>query len=175
MLDGSTDGRFAILHLDLEFSMSTEHPSMSPVFQIDVSADAANPASADYDPDRVMIALLQQLVASQERQIRLLEDIHQQLGAQQRQQAADLQNWKERNPDLAQWCRYAAESLSRVQVEFLEKLTNEIQENEEHLMDGEFMFHEFVDRFGPRLAHLNGMLHVLGQLAAPPDSNNSNS
>ncbi len=156
--------------------MSTDQPSpVSPIFQIDVSADATNPASADYDPDRVMIALLQQMVASQERQIRLLEEIHQQLGAQQRQQAADLKNWKERNPDLAQWCRYAAEALSRVQIEFLENLTQEIQENEEHLMDGEFMFHEFVDRFGPRLAHLNGMLHVLGQLAAAPETGESGS
>ncbi len=26
---------------------------------------------------------------------------------------------------------------------------------------------EFVDRFGPRLAHLNGVLQVLSQLSAP--------
>ncbi len=154
--------------------MSTDQPPVSPIFQIDVSADASNPASEDFDPDRVMIALLQQMVASQERQNRLLEEMQQQLGAQQRQQAAELRNWKERNPELAEWCRHAAEALSRVQIEFLEKLTEEIQDSEDHLMDGEFMFHEFVDRFGPRLAHLNGMLHVLGQLAASPDMGDSN-
>jgi len=32
-------------------------------------------------------------------------------------------------------------------------------------MDGEFMLNEFVDRFGPRLAHLNGVLQVLSQLS----------
>jgi hypothetical protein len=29
------------------------------------------------------------------------------------------------------------------------------------------MLNEFVDRFGPRLAHLNGVLQVLAQLSAP--------
>jgi len=37
-------------------------------------------------------------------------------------------------------------------------------------LDGEFMLNEFVDRFGPRLAHLNGVLQVLSQLSAAPDS-----
>jgi hypothetical protein len=35
------------------------------------------------------------------------------------------------------------------------------------LIDGEFMFNEFVDRHGPRLAHLNGVLQVLAQLGNP--------
>jgi hypothetical protein len=28
------------------------------------------------------------------------------------------------------------------------------------------MLNEFVDRFGPRIAHLNGLLQVLSQLSA---------
>ena len=36
--------------------------------------------------------------------------------------------------------------------------------SEENLLEGEFMMNEFVDRFGPRLAHLNGVLQVLAQL-----------
>ena len=155
--------------------MSIEQHRVSPIFQIDVSADASNESSEQCDPDQVMIALLQQMVANQEREMNLLEEIQQQLGAAQRQQVAELSNWKERNPDLAQWCRMAAESLSGVQTQFLESLTQEIQDNEENLLDGEFMFQEFVDRFGPRLAHLNGMLHVLGQLSANPDQHESSS
>jgi hypothetical protein len=53
---------------------------------------------------------------------------------------------------------------SRVQTQFLEKLTDEVAENEDSLVDGDFMLSEFVDRFGPRLAHLNGVLQVLAQL-----------
>ena len=38
----------------------------------------------------------------------------------------------------------------------------------ESMAESEYMLSEFVDRFGPRLAHLNGVLQVLSQLATPP-------
>jgi hypothetical protein len=48
-------------------------------------------------------------------------------------------------------------------------MTREITENYDSLVDGEFMLNEFVDRFGPRLAHLNGLLQVLAQLSSTPN------
>ena len=48
-------------------------------------------------------------------------------------------------------------------------MTREINENVDALMDGEFMLNEFVDRFGPRLAHLNGVLQILAQLSSTPN------
>ena len=33
------------------------------------------------------------------------------------------------------------------------------------------MLNEFVDRYGPRLAHLNGVLQILAQLASTPAAN----
>ena len=77
------------------------------------------------------------------------------------------------NPELAHSCRKAAEALSRVQVEYLDTITDEIRENSEDMMEGEFMLNEFVDRFGPRLAHLNGVIQVLAQLSSVPPENNS--
>jgi hypothetical protein len=56
-----------------------------------------------------------------------------------------------------------------VQAEFLQSLTAEINANYENMMDGEFMLNEFVDRYGPRMAHLNGLLQVLSQLSATPN------
>jgi len=67
----------------------------------------------------------------------------------------------------------AAESLSQVQIEFLNGMTQEINDNVDALMDGEFMLNEFVDRFGPRLAHLNGVLQVLAQLSSVPTPTNA--
>ena len=66
-------------------------------------------------------------------------------------------------------CRAAAEALGKVQAEFLDGLTREIGDSYENLMDGEFMLNEFVDRFGPRMAHLNGLLQVLSALGATPN------
>ena len=74
---------------------------------------------------------------------------------------------------MAERCRVAAESLARVQAQFLDNITQEICENIEMLVDGEFMLNEFVDRYGPRLAHLNGVLQVLSQLSSVSDPTNA--
>jgi hypothetical protein len=142
-------------------SYEQEQP-MSPVFRIDVSAEAESQQSVS--AERVTLELLRQLVAAQQQQNKLLEQLVQQNTAIQQQRANELQQWKNANPELARACRQAAETLSRVQTQFLDNLTDEIAFNEENLIEGEFMMNEFVDRFGPRLAHLNGVLQVLAQL-----------
>lgn len=155
--------------------MSQESNELPPVFRIDVSAepDSSSPAQQNYDPNAVIIALLRQLVASQTKNNQLLEELIQQQNAVQKQRANELGQWKEANPELAHCCRTAAETLSRVQTQFLRNLTEEVQENEECLLDGEFMLNEFVDRYGPRLAHLNGVLQVLSQLSSVPSTASS--
>ena len=152
--------------------MSKENRSGQPMFsQIDVSHAAAGvPRPGHYgrsasEPTE-NTQLLREILSAQDRQNELLEELVAQIGAAQRQRAAELGEWKQANPVLARNCRQAAESLSKVQTEFLASLTEEIQDNYEVLCDGEFMLNEFVDRFGPRLAHLNGVLHVLTQLSS---------
>jgi hypothetical protein len=88
------------------------------------------------------------------------------LGGAQKQRASELGQWKQANPQLAESCRAAAEALSKVQTEFLDGMTQEIRENYDALVAGEFMLNEFIDRYGPRMAHLNGLLQVLSQLSA---------
>ena len=124
-------------------------------------------------PDE-QVGLLRNILSAQDRQNELLEELVAQLGAAQRQRVVELGQWKQANPELARACRTAAESLSRVQVEFLHSITREINENFDCLMDGEFMLNEFVDRFGPRMAHLNGLLQVLAQLSSTPAPANNN-
>ena len=146
--------------------MANESNEFPPLFRIDVSADTGSATpTASYDPNSVMVALLRQLVAGQAKQSKLLEEFIQQQNATQRQRQSELGQWKEANPGLARCCRTAAETLSRVQIQFLRNLTDEVLDNEESLVDGDFMLNEFVDRFGPRLAHLNGVLQVLSQLS----------
>jgi len=153
----------------------SETPSM---FRIDVTPtpEVAPPANAapSIHTDAMIIALLRQMIGSQHRTNQLLEELVQQVGSAQKQRAQELGQWRDANPDLAKNCRSAAESLSRVQTQFLENLTSEVVENEDLLTDGEFMLSEFVDRFGPRLAHLNGVLQVLSQLSSVPAPANTN-
>lgn len=142
--------------------------------QIDV-AQSAYSASAPHGKGEgsEMTSLLRQLVLAQDRQNELLEELVGQLGAAQKQRATELGQWKQANPQLARKCRMAAEALGKVQTEFLNGLTREIDENADVLMDGDFMLNEFVDRFGPRMAHLNGLLQVLSQLGTTPNPANT--
>lgn len=150
--------------------MSHEPPrTRAPLFsQIDVTQTACPPVAAGRQ-EAEQTRLLRGLVAAQDRQNELLEELVNQFGAAQRQRANELGQWKQANPRLAKNCRVAAEALGRVQAEFLEALTSEVTANYENLLDGEFMLGEFVDRFGPRMAHLNGLLQVLSQLSATPN------
>ena len=151
----------------------TQDPSRTrpPLFsQIDVTQPAYHPAvSGSRSNDVEVSGLLRQLLAGQDRQNELLEELIGQINSNQRQRAQELGQWKQANPRLARNCRAAAEALGKVQTEFLDSLTREIGDSYENLMEGEFMLNEFVDRFGPRMAHLNGLLQVLSQLSATPN------
>ena len=139
--------------------------------QIDVSHVSCGGQNADESEEAAhaeQVRLLKDLAAGQDRQTELLQELVHLLGAQQRQRATELGQWKQANPELATRCREAAEAMGRVQTEFLENLTEEVSDSFDGLIEGEFMLNEFVDRFGPRMAHLNGILQVLSQLAAMP-------
>jgi hypothetical protein len=138
--------------------------------QIDVSPTAYPPVSSSSHGEQAeQTRLLREILAAQDRQNELLEELVNQLSTAGKQRASELGQWKQANPQLARHCRMAAEALGKVQTEFLESLTREISSNYETLLDGEFMLNEFIDRFGPRMAHLNGLLQVLSQLSATPN------
>jgi hypothetical protein len=142
-----------------------------PLFtQVDISAGPMPSAPGGNGAEAENTRLLREILTAQDRQNELLEELVTQLSAAQKQRNQELGQWKAANPDLAQNCRVAAETLSRVQTEFLNTLTDEVNCNADVLLDGEFMLNEFVDRFGPRLAHLNGVLQVLAQLSGPQSS-----
>lgn len=157
--------------------MSDSHRPQPPLYsQIDVSHGAGafpGPSPAMVSGLSEVAGVLREILAGQDRQNELLEELVNQLTATQRQRANELGQWKAANPMLARSCRLAAEALSKVQTEYLNGLTDEITENYETLRDGEFMLNEFVDRFGPRLAHLNGLLQVLSQLSSTPSPANT--
>lgn len=153
--------------------MHQDHRTTTSLFtQVDITAGSTVDRTAGGGPaDVEQVRLLRELLAAQDRQNELMEElvtqmssVASQIGQHQRQRQQELNTWKEAHPELSKSCKRAAETLTQVQCEFLDSLTREVEENGEHLLDGEFMLTEFVDRFGPRLAHLNGVLQVLSQL-----------
>lgn len=132
--------------------------------QVDVTASAI-PTHLDHDIEELdQTELLREVLAAQDRTNEILEELVSVMATQQRQRNQELHNWKRSNPELSRSCHEAAESLGKVQRDYLETLTDEVNYSAEEMRDGEFFLNEFVDRFGPRLAHLNGVIQVLAQL-----------
>jgi hypothetical protein len=119
--------------------------------------------------------LLRDVLNAQERTNELLEELVGVMATQQKQRANELHQWRNAHPKLAAACREAAEALSRVQIEYLNRLTDDINDSSEDMVDGEFVLNEFIDRYGPRLAHLNGVIQVLAQLSSVPNPANTQS
>lgn len=141
-----------------------------PLFtQVDISAGTVttpgqNAAPADSAETN---RLLRDMVMLQQRSCELLTELLNQVSLQQRQRNAELKAWKEANPQLARSCRRAAESLAKVHTEFLSSIAQEAHDNAEDFSDSEYALGEFIDRYGPRLAHFNGVLQLFAQLGAP--------
>jgi hypothetical protein len=152
-------------------SSRTRQPLYS---QIDVGSSAYPPIPHSTRGDLSENTLiLREILAAQDRQNELLEEMVSQMNQQGKQRANELGQWKQANPRLARHCRAAAESLGKIQTEFLASLTNEINMNFDNLIDGEYMLNEFIDKYGPRMAHLNGLLQVLAMLGTTPNPTNT--
>ena len=147
-------------------TMSHGHSSAPALFtQVDVTASAAPVPAAGHTAFE-HTEILREVLAAQDRTNEILEELLNTMAASHKQRLQELHQWKNANPRLAESCREAAEALSRVQVEYLEQMTAEINDTAEDMVCGEYMFNEFVDRCGPRLAHLNSVIQVLAQLGS---------
>ena len=141
----------------------SDKPLLTPLFsQVDVTTGSQPHTSVA--PAEEHSELLREVLVAQDRTNELLEELVGALTAQHKQRAAELGKWRNANPRLAEQCRDAAETLSGVQVEFLERMTEEVHDSQDELAYGDFLLTEFVDRYGPRLAHLNGVIQALAQL-----------
>jgi thiamine pyrophosphate-dependent acetolactate synthase large subunit-like protein len=146
-------------------------PHNPPLFtQVDISAGSpppvgqVQPGGDAAETNR----LLRDMVLLQHKSCELLTELLAQVSLQHRQRTAELKAWKEANPQLARSCRRAAESLAKVHTEFLSTLAQEAADNADDFSDSEYALGEFIDRYGPRLAHFNGVLQLFAQLGAAP-------
>jgi hypothetical protein len=102
----------------------------------------------------------------QRQQLELAREAAQVSREQRARQVADLERWQSGHEYVLENCRETLTNLEQVHAALMGELASYVQENHENLLDGEFTLTDFVDRFGPRLAHLNTMLAVLRPLAA---------
>jgi hypothetical protein len=109
---------------------------------------------------------LRQILEVQRQQLDLSREIVQVSREQRARQGAELERWQAGHEHVIEACRDTLGRLEQVHAALMGDMAGYVEENHENLLDGDFSLSDFVDRFGPRLAHLNTMLAVLRPLAA---------
>jgi hypothetical protein len=112
------------------------------------------------------LEMQRQQLEMQRQQLELLRETAQIARDQRARQSAELERWQTGHEGVLEDCRDALGKLEQVHSALMRDMAEYVDENHENLVDGDFALSDFVDRFGPRLAHLNTMLAVLRPLAA---------
>ena len=119
--------------------MAHDPAQYSPVFSIDVSAEAtSNAPPRPAEVGAALIALTRQLIESQQKQNLLLDQIlqvnKQVLQASNQansQRQNELTQWRNAHPKLVRSCKEALETLSTVQTGFLQNLADEVADSKD--------------------------------------------
>jgi hypothetical protein len=106
-----------------------------------------------------------QTMEMQRQQLELTRELAQVNREQRQRQVAELERWQQGHEYVLDACRESLGHLEQVHAALMGELANHVKENYDNLLEGEYALTDFVDRFGPRLAHLNTMLAVLRPLA----------
>ncbi|HWE36686.1 MAG TPA: hypothetical protein VG406_08970 [Isosphaeraceae bacterium] len=112
------------------------------------------------------LELQRQSLDMQRQQLDLARELAQVSREQRQRQFAELERWQAGHEGVIDHCREALGQLEQVHAALMGDLANYVDDNHEHLIEGDFALSDFVDRFGPRLAHLNTMLAILRPLTA---------
>lgn len=112
------------------------------------------------------LELQRQSLEIQRQQLELAREAAQVSREQRSRQVAELERWQNGHESIIDHCKESLTNLEQVHAALMGELANYVSENHENLLEGDFALTDFVDRFGPRLAHLNTMLAVLRPLAA---------
>ena len=122
--------------------------------------------SQTLEAQRQTLQVQQQQLQVSQQSLELAKEATQIAREQRARQIAELERWQTGHDVVLDQCRDSLGQLEQVHAALMNELTNHVAEHHENLLDGDFALTDFVDRFGPRLAHLNTMLAVLRPLAA---------
>jgi hypothetical protein len=152
-------------------------PSWTYRTEVSPTGQGANPVVPNMNDPIALLHLLVNLQSQtleiqrqglelQRQQLELARETAQINREQRARQVAEIERWQNGHESVLEHCRESLTNLEQVHAALMGELTAYVADNHENLVDGEYALTDFVDRFGPRLAHLNTMLAVLRPLAS---------
>ena len=162
--------------------MSRENPTPPWTYQMAVSPGGQGQGSPQSLPQGVndpvgllhlmvnlqgqQLDLQRQQLEMQRQELELIRETAQFARDQRTRQIAELERWQQGHDGVLDRCKTTLGQLEQVHSALMAELAEHVEEHHENLVEGDFALSDFVDRFGPRLAHLNTMLAILRPLAA---------
>lgn len=142
--------------------------------QIDVSQSPGTPRAAtipagDSVADlgravRELVAVNRELLHVSREQLELLRRAEERFQKQHEGQREEFARWLTEHPELEGRCEGAHESVRRLFGRSLAELVDYIHENEDSLLESDFVKNDMVDRYGALLNHVSAMYGVLKRL-----------
>ena len=158
---------------------SRENPSPSWTYRMEVSpTGAAQPAVPPHLNDPVALLhvmvnlqsqnleLQRQVLELQKQQLEFARENTQINRDQRARQIAELERWQQAHEPMIELSKESLGRLEQVHASLMKEMADYVEDNHENLVEGDFSLSDFVDKFGPKLAHLNTMLAILRPLAA---------
>lgn len=112
------------------------------------------------------LELQRQIFEMQKQHLDLAREAAQFNRDQRARQIAELERWQLAHEPMLELTKESLGRLEQVHAALMREMADYVEEHHENLLEGDFSLSDFVDKFGPKLAHLNTMLAILRPLAA---------
>ena len=112
------------------------------------------------------LEMLRLMAESQKAQLDLVRENTAFARDQRGRQVAELEKWQQSHEPGLDDCKESLSKLEVVHAAIMRELAEYVDEHHENLVEGDFSLSDFIDKFGPKLAHINTILSILRPLAA---------
>ena len=143
-------------------------------FQFDISSTTAKPPVPPQPttPETVPDLLRQILEVQYDQLTQILEVQKEQLNHARAIAQDNLARWRQllgrwhaEQPEFADHCKKAYPLMEKAYVQMLAQMVEEVTEQGNDALDGDFSVQEFLDRYGMKLGQLSHLLSIVGPLS----------
>ncbi|MBI1832377.1 MAG: hypothetical protein HYR84_13120 [Planctomycetes bacterium] len=143
-------------------------------FQFDITSTTTKPPAPPQPvtPETVPELLRQILEVQRDQLAQMLEVQKEQLAVARAMSPDNLARWRQLlgrwqkdQPEFAALCKKAYPLMEKAYVYLLAQMVEEIAQQGDDALDGDFAIQEFLDRYGMKIGQLSHLVSIVGPLA----------